>query len=229
MTYKVSKRYYPFAANEKGEIMNVETGNIRKPCLGKHGYYMVGSRQDTFLVHRIVADAWCENDDPENKTDVNHIDGNKLNNKPENLEWCTRKHNMIHAAQNSLLNCENRKRGEDCNLTQHSEELIRKACELLQDGLRNVDVAKATGIGASYIKDLRNGRAWSHLTKEYNFPERPRQSLSEVTVRWICREIVQGTGNVDIVKKARNPLVTLHTVKNIKYKKCYTSISNEYF
>lgn len=229
MTYKVSKRYYPFAANEQGEIMNVETGNIRKLNLGKNGYMMVGTRHATYYVHRIVADAWCHNDNPTEKTDVNHIDGDKTNNHADNLEWCSKSYNMKHAAVNGMLNCENRKRGENCNLSQHSEEFIRKACELLQDNWRNVDVARATGIGACYIKQLRKGTAWKHITKEYNFPERPRQSLSEVTVRWICREIVQGTGNVDIVKKARNPLVTLHAVKNIKYKKCYASISNEYF
>ena len=182
MTFKVSKKYYPFAANEQGEIMNVETGNIRKTHLGNVGYYVVSSRKGTYTVHRIVADAWCANDDPENKTDVNHIDGNKLNNAPENLEWCTRKHNMIHAAQNGLLNCENRKRGEDCNLTQYSEAEIREACRLLQENWRNVDVAKKTGISAMYIKQLRNGTAWKHLTKEYDFPERNKRSLSEVTV-----------------------------------------------
>ena len=51
-------------------------------------------------VHRLVANAFCENQD--NKDEVNHIDGNKQNNNACNLEWCTKSENMIHAYQEGL-------------------------------------------------------------------------------------------------------------------------------
>lgn len=55
----------------------------------------------THLVSRLVATAFIPN--PENKEEVNHKNGNPLDNSVENLEWVTRSENMRHAFENGLL------------------------------------------------------------------------------------------------------------------------------
>lgn len=51
------------------------------------------------LIHRLVAIAFVTNDDPIHKTQVNHIDENKMNNSSDNLEWCTPKYNAEYGTR----------------------------------------------------------------------------------------------------------------------------------
>lgn len=59
-----------------------------------HLYLTKNKNRKLFSVHRIVAMTFLEN--VENKKEVNHIDGNRINNKLENLEWCTHWENERH-------------------------------------------------------------------------------------------------------------------------------------
>lgn len=95
-----------FLISSDGEIKNIVTGVIRKKTINPVGYYVVnvslGSRESkkTIRVHKAVAETFLHTDDF--TLDVNHKDGNKLNNNVENLEWCTHRWNMEHAYKNGL-------------------------------------------------------------------------------------------------------------------------------
>jgi len=64
------------------------------------GYKKINFKNKSYYVHRLVAMVYVPN--PDNKPEVNHKDGNKLNNHYSNLEWCTTYENRRHAIDNKL-------------------------------------------------------------------------------------------------------------------------------
>ncbi len=85
---------------EMKQQLNSDATNKRKSK-----YYRVfltkNNIQKKYFVHRLVAIAFIQN--PLGLNDVNHKDANKTNNNKENLEWCSHYENMLHAANNGLL------------------------------------------------------------------------------------------------------------------------------
>lgn len=83
-----------------GYAININSGYVYKNHKKKSGYYEICVNHKSYLIHRLVAYAFCDGYG-ENK-EVNHIDGDKSNNKACNLEWVDHNTNLKHAFLNGL-------------------------------------------------------------------------------------------------------------------------------
>ena len=98
------------------------------------------------LVHRLVAMAYIPN--PKNLPFINHIDGNKLNNHIDNLEWCTRSENARHSFINRLQDNVTNQYGNFCVLTSEQKERIY---EMHEQGFIDKDIASEIGCSRELV------------------------------------------------------------------------------
>jgi hypothetical protein len=98
-----------YEVNTEGNVHSLNynrTGKVRelKPGITRHGYYYVilckDGKKKLHTVHRLVAEAFIDN--PENKSQVDHKDRNKLNNKVDNLRWASHSENCLNTKSKNI-------------------------------------------------------------------------------------------------------------------------------
>ena len=91
--------YENYIITATGDVINTNTSHTMKKQINNSGYYRVelsrSGKTKKVFVHRLVANAYIQNKD--SLPQVNHIDGDKLNNAVTNLEWCTASYNHKHS------------------------------------------------------------------------------------------------------------------------------------
>lgn len=124
------------------------------------GYLRVQLSRKDFYIHRLVAETFIPN--PENKTQVNHIDGNKHNNRVENLEWCTPLENNLHAVKTGLnkkdrnfmikiANCENHKKAMARKRKLTNEQIL----EIRKSKESEYKIAEKYNVCRSHIHNIK--------------------------------------------------------------------------
>lgn len=144
-----------------GQIKNLLTGAYRKIPLCKGGYARIlfsipGEKMKGFLVHRLVALAYIPR--VEGKNDVNHKDCNKANNNVENLEWCTKSENALHAIKNNRWYTMVGRQCWKARLTDDNVREIRKNSHL---GLTKL--AEMFNIDKGSICRILKNQSWKHV------------------------------------------------------------------
>lgn len=184
------------------------------------GYYVVNLINDEGNFHRrvnrLVAQAFLPN--PENMPIVHHKDHNKLNNNVSNLEWTTVRQNTLYSVE-----FQPDKHRHNAEIT---KETAVKICELIQDGVRNLEICKLLDVGVDTVKHIRAGRTWKEISKDYKITKSIK-SVSETTVRWVCHQIKAGYSNSEIIKMSVCPNLTKNIVKNIRAGKTWVWVSKD--
>jgi hypothetical protein len=164
-----------YSVSSRGRVKNDRTGRILADS-DWSGYRTITLRVNGHRlakkVHRLVAEAFLPN--PENKPQINHIDGSRNNNRVDNLEWCTQSHNLLHASSLGRLGM----KGTRHHKARLNEHQVRDIIRRLQSGETQHEVAAAFNVSRSAVSLVASGVNWSHLQISrggYNAPGRPNR------------------------------------------------------
>ena len=142
-----------YEITRNGEIINKTNNHMLTPQPNGKGYLRVKIDGKLQFVHRLVATKYIPN--PNNYEQVNHKDGNKLNNCVDNLEWVSNQMNRTHAVETGL-----HLQGEDCSwskLDWEKVEYIRNHPEISAKAF-----AEKYNVAERTIRDARNYKTWKN-------------------------------------------------------------------
>lgn len=124
--FKNIENFPNYRIYDDGRVFSYVSNRFLKPYKDPHGYYRVtlckGGKRKDFPLHRLMLLVWKGLD--VSKIYCNHIDGNKINNKLDNLEWATPVENAQHAQWMHLA--PNGEKHYKCKLLDREVEVIRK-------------------------------------------------------------------------------------------------------
>lgn len=148
-----------------GNVRSKKTGLLIKHMCNKKGYHYVHLSINRYkskkeYVHRLVARGFIDN--PQNKPQVNHIDGNPANNTVDNLEWCTNEENQEHAVLHNL-----HYQGELHRDSKFTEDSIKLLPELVKSGFTFGQLNVLTGVAIINLKKIIYGKTWRALNLKF--------------------------------------------------------------
>ena len=138
----------------------------------KDGYKLISLKGKSKRVHRLVAEAFIKN--PNNLSQINHKNGDKGDNRVENLEWCDQSKNQQHKYDElGSLGPVGELNG---NSKFDKDKVLHIKLLLEHSNLMQKDIAELTGVTPNYVSEIKLGRRWSHVTGyKYNGRNKKRR------------------------------------------------------
>ena len=153
-----------YSIDTNGVIINETTGKeIKGSKITKSNRYKKFCLDnERFAWHRLVAEHFVENPDPLTHTQVNHIDGDRYNNKAENLEWVTPKQNVKHAYNTGLKT----NAGEKNPISKLTEQVVIDIWKLSVQGHKPAAIIRLLNLDVSRgcVSAVTNRKSWTHIT-----------------------------------------------------------------
>lgn len=202
-----------------GKVYSIKSQRVLNTQYTDGGYECITLRVEgktkTLKVHRLVALAFIPN--PENKPQVNHIDGVKNNNHKDNLEWVSRSENILHAYDNELILNKPR---------QLTEESVHDICNLLESGAKTSDIANMFGVSNSVISGIYQGKNYKWVSYEYDFSKVPKsRRYSESKIIQVCKLLSE---NYKVREVEDITGVHPSSIKQIRQRRTHTHISKDF-
>ena len=149
-----------YSITQCGKVFTHNRSRFLSTKLNQDGYVQVvlfkRGKRKVFLVHRLVGYAFIDN--PENKPQINHINGIKVDNRKENLEWCTIQENITHSIDMGLKKSS---LGEDHGISKLTNKQVLDIHEQLSNGIKQIALVKKYKVGRGTISDIKLGKTWS--------------------------------------------------------------------
>jgi hypothetical protein len=150
-----------YTVTEEGDVYTVLNGTRIKLSVNYRKAYPIvnitlNNKRKGYVVHRIVAIAFIPN--PENKPEVNHIDGDKRNFHVSNLEWATRKENAEHAKRTGLYKNHGNWRSGVTHPSIKTIVQYSRSGEYLAEYISQKEASRITGVGTSSISSVLTNR-----------------------------------------------------------------------
>lgn len=146
---KLSLEDYEITA--QGQVINKTNGHALKGQPNAKGYLRVSIGGKLMFIHRLVAEKYIPN--PDNKEQINHINGDKTDNRAENLEWVSNQENRNHAVKEKL-----HLQGEDCKQSKLDWEKVNYIREHPEVTIKYF--SELYSVSRSTISDVRHYRTW---------------------------------------------------------------------